>query len=177
MHAYTGCDSVSAFAGKGKLNALKIMKGDEEVRQAFLELGESWELTDELFQHLEKFSCIMYWKDGPKDVNELRYHMYCTKNGEIELHQLPPCQDCLLKHAQRANYQAGLWRRTLCLNPGAPDPTQSGSKVENHNGSDVLVVNWMDIRPAPEAVIELLECKCIRTCTALECTCIQHGLK
>ncbi|KAL8582172.1 hypothetical protein ACOMHN_004091 [Nucella lapillus] len=35
----------------------------------------------------------------------------------------------------------------------------------------------MDVRPAPEAVIELLACKCTRACTALECTCIQHGLK
>lgn len=35
----------------------------------------------------------------------------------------------------------------------------------------------MDISPAPEAVIELVACKCTRTCTALKCTCIQHGLK
>ncbi|KAL8567345.1 hypothetical protein ACOMHN_001733 [Nucella lapillus] len=137
MHAYTGCDTVSAFAGKGKLNALKILKGDEDVKQAFLELGESWELTSELFQHLERFTCIWYSKQGPSDVNVLRYHMYCAKD----------------------------------------DPTQSGWKVENQNGTEVLVVDWMDVRPAPEAVIELLACKCTRACTALEFTCIQHGLK
>ncbi|KAL8625537.1 hypothetical protein ACOMHN_014626 [Nucella lapillus] len=177
MHAYTGCDTVSAFAGKGKLNALKILKGDEDVKQAFLELGESWELTSELFQHLERFTCIWYSKQGPSDVNVLRYHMCCAKDGEIESHQLPPCKDCLLKHAKRANFQAGLWRRSLSHDPDAPDPTQSGWKVENQNGTEVLVVDWMDVRPAPEAVIELLACKCTRACTALECTCIQHGLK
>ncbi|KAL8610714.1 hypothetical protein ACOMHN_016697 [Nucella lapillus] len=177
MHAYTGCDIVSAFAGKGKLNALKILKGDEDVKQAFLELGESWELTSELFQHLERFTCIWYSKQGPSDVNVLRYHMYCAKDGEIESHQLPSWKDCLLKHAKRANFQAGLWRRSLSHDPDAPDPTQSGWKVENQNGTEVLVVDWMDVRPAPEAVIELLACKCTRACTALECTCIQHGLK
>ncbi|KAL8604161.1 hypothetical protein ACOMHN_047373 [Nucella lapillus] len=103
--------------------------------------------------------------------------MYCAKDGEIESHQLPPCKDCLLKHAKRANFQAGLWRRSLSHDPDAPDPTQSGWKVENQNGTEVLVVDWMDVRPAPEAVIELLACKCTRACTALECTCIQHGLK
>ena len=28
LHAFTGCDSVSAFAGRGKLNALKMVRSD-----------------------------------------------------------------------------------------------------------------------------------------------------
>ena len=28
MHAYTGCDTVSAFAGLGKLRALKLMRSE-----------------------------------------------------------------------------------------------------------------------------------------------------
>ncbi len=31
---------------------------------------------------------------------ELRYHLFCAKIGEIESHQLPPCRDCFLQHAQ-----------------------------------------------------------------------------
>ena len=40
--------TVGASVGKGKLNALKIWKRGEEVRQVFLELDESWE-SSELF--------------------------------------------------------------------------------------------------------------------------------
>ncbi|KAL8602622.1 hypothetical protein ACOMHN_021969 [Nucella lapillus] len=40
MHAYTGCDSVSSFAGKGKLTALKILMSDQAVQKAFADLGK-----------------------------------------------------------------------------------------------------------------------------------------
>lgn len=34
MHAFTGCDTVSAFAGKGKAQALKILKKNTRSREA-----------------------------------------------------------------------------------------------------------------------------------------------
>ncbi|KAL8619632.1 hypothetical protein ACOMHN_019687 [Nucella lapillus] len=40
LHAYTGCDSVSSFAGKGKVAALKMLKSNENVQQAFSDLGK-----------------------------------------------------------------------------------------------------------------------------------------
>ena len=39
MHAYTGCDTVSAFAGKRKAQALKLLKDNKEVRDTFTKLG------------------------------------------------------------------------------------------------------------------------------------------
>ena len=50
LHAFTGCDSVSAFAGKGKVRALELVKKNPSVREAFVELGENWTLTPELFE-------------------------------------------------------------------------------------------------------------------------------
>lgn len=177
MHAFTGCDSVSAFAGKGKLSALKILKEDEEARQAFIELGQSWDVTEELFLKLQKITCRLYSKQGPQEVNKLRYYMYCEKNGEIEPHLLPTCEDVLHQHTKRANYQTALWRRCLMQDPEAPDPTQHGWRLENKDGTDVLVINWMTIKPAPDAIIELLACTCSRACTAADCCCMQNSLK
>ena len=110
MHSFTaGCDTVSAFAGKGKISALKILKSNNIVRRAFTELGQSWVVSDDLFTVLEKFTCSMYMSVGniTGRVNDARYELFCAKNGEVESHQLPPCQDCLRKHVLRANYQAG----------------------------------------------------------------------
>lgn len=73
---------------------------------------------------------MQYSKQGPSDVNDLRYYMNCAKNGEIESHQLPLCKDCLLKHAKLANFQAGLWQQCLSHDPDAPDLKQSEWKVE-----------------------------------------------
>ena len=40
IHAYTGCDTVSAFAGRGKLTALKLIRS-EICQEIFHELGQS----------------------------------------------------------------------------------------------------------------------------------------
>ena len=114
IHSFTGCDTVSAFAGKGKTNALKLLKTSRNIQNMFSRLGEEWELQPELMNELEVFTCLLYAPKGSSvKFNELRYNLFCAKKGEIESHQLPPCRDCLGKHAQRANYQAGIWKRCL----------------------------------------------------------------
>ncbi|KAL8617912.1 hypothetical protein ACOMHN_026489 [Nucella lapillus] len=158
LHAYTGCDSVSSFAGKGKVAALKMLKSKENVQQAFSDLGKDWELSGELFEKLEKFTCKLYAPKQPTTgVNELRYQLFCAKNGDIESHQLPPCQDCLWKHAHRANYQAGLWRRCLENDPQVPDPVGSGWTVERADGKDILAIDWMNVQPAPDTAATLAD--------------------
>lgn len=59
LQAFTGCDSISCFAGKGKLFALKLLKKDQS-NQAFKQLGQCWEVSDEVFEKLQQFTCAMY---------------------------------------------------------------------------------------------------------------------
>ena len=107
IHAYTGCDTTSAFAGKGKASALKFVTNNREFRNTFTQLGQEWDLSSELMDKLECFTCLLYVpKASFTKVNNLRYHLFCVKKGEIESYQLPPCRDCLVKHAHRANYPA-----------------------------------------------------------------------
>ena len=39
LHAFTGCDTVSAFAGHGKLSALKLLKKNITFQATFSQLG------------------------------------------------------------------------------------------------------------------------------------------
>ena len=39
-----------------------------------------------------------------------------------------------------------------------------------------LAIHWMRSPPAPDAVLELLACKCVRSCKLSTCTCMAHGL-
>ena len=48
MHAFTGCDTVSAFAGRGKVGSFKQKKSDRTYQEAFLELGRAWCLNNGL---------------------------------------------------------------------------------------------------------------------------------
>lgn len=114
MHAYTGCDKVNAYAGRGKIGALRIVKEHKSFQGMFDLLGVEWELSDDLFQRRQDFTCQLYIScPGANSVNELTFRMLCSRRDNIESEQLPPCADCLYKHACRANYQTAIWRRTL----------------------------------------------------------------
>lgn len=60
MHAFTGCDTISAFAGRGKLTTLNQVKKDKTYQNAFQELGRYWEVSPELFEKLQEITCHMY---------------------------------------------------------------------------------------------------------------------
>ena len=60
IHAYTGCDTVSAFAGCGKTSALKLMKSEKTYQEAFSELGRSWYVSPDLFEKLQEITCHIY---------------------------------------------------------------------------------------------------------------------
>lgn len=45
------------------------------------------------------------------------------------------------------------------------------------DGLSTLTIDWMDRLPAPEAVLQLLACKCKRACELPRCECLRNGLK
>jgi len=175
MHSFTGCDTVSSFAGRGKMTILKQMKSNETYQEAFSELGRSWEVSTDLFQKLKEITCHMYLPStNTREVNQLRYQLFCARRGEVESSQLPPCEDCLFMHVLRANYQAAIWRKCLQSHPSVPDPKDYGWTTDPDGK---LVIQWMRGSPAPEAVLQLLSCQCVRSCKLPHCTCLSNGLK
>ena len=174
LRAFTGCDSVSAFSGKGKLSALRLTKRHAKFRELFQVLGTEWEVSDELFTSLQEFTCFMYSSNpGTTDVNDLRYRLFCAKKGDLDSSQLPPCVDTLRKHCERANYQVAIWRRSLQRCPQIPSPVGHGWSLEEGR----LMVNWMSGEPAPMAVLELLSCQCKRRYQLPNCSCLSNGLQ
>ena len=123
LHAFTGCDNVSSFAGKGKTKPFKIMKSQQKYASTFKGLGESWNLEKGLLQNLEEFVCAMYG-DQLKNVNDLRYKICCSKRDKISCEDLPPCKSALIEHWKRANYQSIIWRLALVQVPEVPLPVR-----------------------------------------------------
>ena len=116
--------------------------------------------------------CMWLLASNTTEVNDLRYQLFCAKRGEIESSLLPPCRDCLCMQLLRANYQAAIWKCCLHARPAVPDPTKCG--LIDDDGK--LAMHWMRSPPAPDAVLELLACKCVRSCKLSTCTCMAHGL-
>jgi len=84
---------------KGKSKALKMLISNKDHQDTFMELGREWDVSTELMSKLEHFTCLLYApKTSSTNVNELRYHLFCAKKGDVESHLLPPCRDCLIQH-------------------------------------------------------------------------------
>ena len=70
LHAFTGCDSTSAFRGKGEVIPIKILLKSEKFKKAFSLLGSSWKDNDSFLEVMELFvcgqwrmvSCSRYWQ-------------------------------------------------------------------------------------------------------------------
>jgi len=175
LHAFTGCDTVSAISGQGKLKGLKLMRQHEKFLQVFKELGQQWELTQHSHEVLEEFVCKLYaCRSDTAAVNEMRYKLWVAKKGCVESGQLPPCADCLYQHCLRANYQAAVWRQCLEGNPELPSPCDHGWAIDS---SSELKIKWMTGLPAPETLLAFISCKCARSCEVDKCPCWINGLK
>ena len=86
MHAFTGCDTVSSFAGKGKITALRLVKQQTFYQEIFKHLGVEWVLPDVLFQSLQEFTCKLYCSQpGTDNINELRYRLFCAKGILVQV--------------------------------------------------------------------------------------------
>ena len=177
MHAYTGCDTVIAFSGCGKLGALKILLSNIRFQQGFARLGKKRVLSTALLTILEEFTCCMYAAHTQiTNVNEMRFQLFRSKNGDILSGQMPPCKDCLEQHAIRASYQAAVWQHSLVeAFPEIPSPLDCDGWVLDDEGK--LEIRWMLGAPAPDVIMELLSCTCKRICSLPLCTCMSNGLK
>ena len=81
-----------------------MMKKERYVK-ALVDLGSSWELSDETLKNIEEFVCELYVKKC-NDVDLLRYDLYCAKGDKVEPEALPPYRSSLKLHIFRANYQS-----------------------------------------------------------------------
>lgn len=175
IHAFTGCDTVSAMAGQGKVKALKLLTKNHEFETLFSTVGDSWTVREETLNDLEKFTCQLYLKGSKIErVNEARYLLFRSKQGAVNSVQLPPCQDCFNQHVLRANYQAAIWKRCLENYPEIADPQESGWTIDE---AGKITIKWMVGLPAPEIVLELLSCTCSRSCKLPTCSCLLNSLK
>lgn len=171
LHAFTGCDSVSCFKGKGKLKPFQLMQEKEEHVQTFRLLGSTWDLTEDLLQRLEQFVCCLFGQKTVSSVNDARVNLF-KATGKFDS-SLPPCRDSLHLHAKRANYQAAVWKRCLQPNINAPSPTHDGWKLQNQE----LIVQWCSLPSTPSSLSQLVKCSCKKNkCDSRRCSCVTQNL-
>ena len=163
LHAFTGCDTSSAFKGIGKIKPIKTLQKVPEYIPVFCLIGETWEVSVQLFSDLESFTCAMYGFPRFNNIDELRLFLLKKKCGNsnlltvsnnVDIASLPPCKKSLEQHIKRVNYQVAIWKRSHIANPDIPPPTE-GHGWTHHDG--YLEPLWIDGDTLPLELIDILE--------------------
>lgn len=126
-------------------------------------MGTEFSFDEQFGNEVEVAVCKLYKAKNETSVNVLRYNMF--RLGKFSDSSLPPNKDCLVKHIQRANYQAAVWKRSTSCSIDAPNPASHGWKL-NPQGE-----LWMDGNCAPDALLANCNCKCKTGCTNKRCSC------
>ena len=169
FHALTGCDTVSAFSGRGKKTAWNTWEVFPEVTEAF----EDLDMSEATMALLEPFVVLLY--DHTSDimnVNDARKQRSTQKSRSLE--NLPPSQETLKQHIKRACF--GLTAGTKhyfpiqCFPPSAAD---WGWKL-SATGWQPL---WTILPEASLSCYELIHCGCKKGCTTRQCKCVKAALQ
>ena len=163
LHAFSGCDSVSAFVRKGKIQPLKCLLKNRNFIPCFMSLGNCPDMTDNVMHELERFVCSLYGRPGNDNVNKVRYDIFKQKfkvrSSSLvstligtDLSLLPPCQKALQMHILRANYQTLIWKRANEAYPDIPLPAGHGWRMND----GVLSINWFEGDLLPKELTDVL---------------------
>ena len=113
-----------------KALCFKLLDTSSRFKEAFSQLGSSWELSDDTFNVLQSFVVRLYGIRKNINVNEARYKIFSRKleNEEktIDMSVLPPCESVLRLHCERANYLAAIWKNATTSQPEFPDTVHHG---------------------------------------------------
>ena len=170
FHAFSGCDTVSSFAGRSKKTTWDVWNAFPAVTPAFVALGDMPDSGEEHFDLLEQFVVLMYDRtSSEKHVNVARKVLFAKKGRAMNA--IPPTRGALIEHTMRTAYQAGhVWGQALTKTPNLPSPDSWGW----HKNVDHWEPFWTSL-PDAAKVQAILKCGCKKGCTA-RCKCVKAEL-
>ena len=105
LHAFTHCDSTSAFKGRGKRKAFKLLEKKFEYHDIFATIGNDWVVSNDVIDGLEKFTCELYGKSNFNSMNAARYYILKSKCGDGDgTVNLRKSIDIFISHLVRSLY-------------------------------------------------------------------------
>lgn len=165
-----GCDSTSAFFGKGKKTPLTVAKAQDYL-ESCAKIGQSIPPVENLSEEIQKYVCALYGQKDVCKVNIARYNLF--KLGKFSEDNIPPNDDTLHQHLLRANFQAYIWKHSLSNVLNIPSPCESGWTLED----DELVIRWMRKPCAQDGFLENVTCGCKTGCQSRRCFCLRANIK
>ena len=57
FHAFTGCDYTSSFSGKGKIKPFKVLEKNQDLQEAFHQIGSDIQVGENRYTSRRKHIC------------------------------------------------------------------------------------------------------------------------
>ena len=168
FHSFTGCDTVSCFAGKGKKSAWDVWRVFPDVTQAFCDLSAPLNsISNDVYQLLERYVVILYDRTSSSiSLDESRKELF-TKRNRRKIESLPPTTAAFKQHVKRAAYQSGhVWGQALVPEMQLPCPSAWGWSRTTHGWEPY----WTSLPAATKGCRELKKCSCKSSCSN-RCSC------
>ena len=121
----------------------KKLEKNLRFHNAFMQLGEGWNLKFHVLEQLEEFTCLVYGQNRESSVDGLRAKLLrkmvgedekLTSKSKVNLAGLPPCHCAVKPHLKRVNHRVALYKRadeSILEKPKSYDDGQGWMRTED----------------------------------------------
>ena len=147
LHAFSHCDTTSAFVHIGKVKPIKTLEKFPCFQQSLRELDQNWELDectmvdlDILYEHCMGMPDTMMLTNCATTCSwtNASWRVSMQVKGQI-LVFFHPCREALKMHIKHVNYHVRLWKLSHIQNPYS-SPLEHGWIIINNK----LEPQWVD---------------------------------
>ena len=160
FHALTGCDTTSAFAGRGKRTAWTVCKSFPELTKALSEINyEQTDIPESCMRDIARSVTLMYDRTCTCcDIDTARRKLFAKKGRPLE--SMPPTHHALVQHDRRAVCQGSIcWCQMLHAQPQLPCPSEWGWEKTSEGQFKPI---WTTLPEAAKLCSELVRCGCTK---------------
>ena len=172
IHALLGCDTTSGVYGLGKKVAIAKMKTStlfQEQAQIFMNDGAT---QDDIAQAGEKAMVCLYKGNPGQSINDLRLQRFAAKTSSsmvpVQSSSLPPTSAANKFHSLHVFQQIQEWKG----GDHHVNPQEWGWKTSEGKFIPIMT----DLQPAPQKLLEIIQCNCRSGCNTMRCSCRKHGM-
>lgn len=151
LHAISGCDTVAATYGVGKLTALKVLWSGKYTLN---HLGDRDAYLENVIDQATKFVLACYGQSTSSSLTVARQKLWAQKVGRNKaaaprLCSLPPTTESFKHNVLRAHLKMTIWTQALDVNPPDLEPTSYGWSKDKCSTSLVPVTVPEGVALAP----------------------------
>lgn len=169
IHAFSGCDTVSAIFGMGKNRIINVLKQNRQLREGLKFFKNPNPSKNQIATSGENVIIALYGgKESDDSIDTVRYRLFAQSGikTKTDFSRLPPTSAAVRQHSFRSYHQVQTWlgKETNALDWGWK---------RSNRGLEPITC---EKEPIPETLLNMISCSCKKKCEGA-CGCRKAGIK